>query len=88
MIQYFAEFLGTFALLTAVFFSGNSALLVGASLAFIIFSIAAISGAHVNPAVSFAMWLKGSLSGGEVLAYYVAQFAGAAAALYAYRTLG
>ena len=81
-----AEFLGTFALLSAILFTG-SALWIGATLAFVIYAIGAISGGHVNPAVSFAFFMKGSLSMQEFLSYAAAQLAGAYAALYAYKML-
>ncbi len=87
MMVYLAEFLGTFALLSAVLFTG-SALWIGATLAFVIYTIGSISGGHVNPAVSFAFFMKGGLSMHEFLSYAVAQLAGAYAALYAFRMLG
>jgi len=37
-----------------------------------------ISGCHVNPAVSFAMWMSGKLSGRDFLGYVVSQLIGAA----------
>ncbi len=82
----FAEFIGTFALLSAIFFSG-SWLIIGATLALIVYSIGGISGAHVNPAVSFAMYMKGALSINEFIHYTLVQLAGAFAALYTYRAL-
>jgi aquaporin Z len=87
MMVLLAEFLGTFALLSAILFTG-SALWIGATLAFVIYAIGTISGGHVNPAVSFAFFMKGSLTMQEFLSYAVAQLAGAYAALYAYRMLG
>jgi aquaporin Z len=86
MMILIAEFLGTFALLSAILFTG-SAVWIGATLAFVIYAIGSISGGHVNPAVSFAMFMKGSLSMQEFFSYAVAQMAGAYAALYAYRCL-
>jgi len=35
------------------------------------------SGAHLNPAVTLAMWIVGNLSGGEAVSYTLAQFIGA-----------
>lgn len=87
MIALIAEFLGTFALLTAIFFTGNW-LTVGLTLAVVMWAIGGISGGHVNPAVTFAMYLKGGMSGTKVLSYYAAQFLGAAAAYYTYAILG
>lgn len=42
------------------------------------YCIGNISGCHVNPAVSFAMWLSGRMTGRDCFAYIVAQLFGAA----------
>lgn len=42
------------------------------------YAIGGISGCHVNPAVSFAMWISGRMKGGEFVGYVVAQLIGAA----------
>jgi glycerol uptake facilitator-like aquaporin len=86
MMPLFAEFLGTFALLSAILFTG-SWIFIGLTLAIVVWAIGGISGGHVNPAVSFAMWLKGSLSNNELITYILVQALGAFAALYAYRAL-
>lgn len=38
-----------------------------------------VSGAHINPAVSFAFWLEGKLAWRDALSYALSQFVGAAA---------
>lgn len=81
-----AEFLGTFLLLASIFVTGNF-LVIGGALAAIVFLIGGISGAHVNPAVSLAFYLKGSLSLTELLSYVAVQLAGGAGALMAYRAI-
>jgi aquaporin Z len=86
MVPLFAEFLGTFALLLSIFFTANW-LLIGLTLALVIYAIGGISGAHVNPAVTFAMYMKGTLSMNEFLSYSAVQLLGAFAALYAYKLL-
>ncbi len=83
IVPLLAEFLGTFLLLTAIFATGNF-LAIGATLALVVFLFGNISGGHVNPAVSLAMYLKGALSTTELVLYVVAQAAGAAASLYTY----
>ena len=80
------EFFGTFLLLISIFATGN-ALVIGGTLALIIIIAGGISGGHMNPAVSVAMWLNGGLSVPDLLGYLVAQYAGGAAALYAYRAI-
>lgn len=85
-----AEGLGTFIL---VFFGCGSAVLMGAqigmtgiSLAFGLsivaaaYGLGAISGAHLNPAVSLGMVMAGRMTLSECMGYAVAQIAGAIAA--------
>ena len=86
VIALAAEFAGTFALLTAILFTGNW-LAIGMTLAGIIFIIGEISGGHVNPAVSFVMFLKGAISFTELVSYSVVQCAGAASALAVYKAI-
>ena len=80
-----SEFLGSFLLLLSILATGN-AFVIGATLTTIILLIGGVSGAHVNPAVSVAMYLKGGLSLNELLAYSAAQVVGGASALYAYKS--
>jgi glycerol uptake facilitator-like aquaporin len=84
-VALIAEFLGTFLLVLSVFASGGNALAVGATLAIVIALIGRHSGAHVNPAISTAMYMKGSLSLNELLAYIAVQVIGGVASLYTYR---
>src|SRR3970040_334766 len=79
-----AEFVGTFALIFVG--AGTAAVgvggLVGIALAhgIVLLSMAyaygGISGAHVNPAVTLAVALRGNLSWSQALGYWIAQFAG------------
>lgn len=84
-----AEFIGTFIL---VFFGVGSAVIAGAaigytgiSLAFGIsivaaaYGLGAISGAHLNPAVSLGVLAAGRMSAGDFVGYAIAQVAGAIA---------
>lgn len=66
--------------------SGN-ALVIGLVTAVLVLLLGGISGAHVNPAVSIAMFLKGSMGSMELVSYSVVQCMGAAAAWYAYKVL-
>lgn len=93
--KLFAEVLGTFIL---VLFGCGSAVIAGSAIGFTGISLAfglaivaaaygigAISGAHLNPAVSFGMVAAGRMSAGEAVQYAIAQTLGAiagAAALY------
>lgn len=86
--KYLAEVLGTFTLV----FVGSLAILAAADAATLLLVVAfgfglallaglyafgEISGGHFNPAVSLAMYLDRRLRGDEMIAYWVAQFAGA-----------
>jgi len=86
VLPLLAEFLGTFLLLMSILTTGN-ALVIGGTLALLVLLLGGVSGAHVNPAVSVAMLLKGAISNTEFVTYTVAQCAGAAAAWYAYKAL-
>ena len=85
-----AEFIGTFwlvlggcgsAVLAAAFPDVGIGLL-GVSLAFgltvltMAYAIGHISGCHLNPAVSFGLWMGGRFPTGELLPYIIAQVAG------------
>lgn len=86
-----AELIGTFwlvlggcgsAVLAAAFPNVGIGLL-GVALAFgltvltIAYSLGHISGAHLNPAVSFGLWIGGRFSGKELIPYIAAQITGA-----------
>ncbi len=85
--KYIAEFIGTFVLVfiacgTALI-SGNLvaiALAFGLSVVAMAYVIGNISGCHINPAVSIAMFINGKLALNDLIGYVVAQFAGAIAA--------
>lgn len=79
-----AEFLGTFLLVLSILASGN-AWVIGLTLAVITLLVGSLSGAHVNPAVSLAMYMRGSLTVLEYAAYAAVQLLGATASLYAYQ---
>ena len=82
-----AEFLGTAVLVTfgcgVAATNGLGAGYVGIALAFgliiiaMAYSVGNVSGCHVNPAVSIAMLINGSLSAKEFAGYVVSQFLGA-----------
>ena len=94
MKKYGAEFFGTFwlvlggcgsAVLAAAFPNVGIGLL-GVSLAFgltvltMAFAIGHLSGCHLNPAVSFGLWVGGRFSAKDLPAYIIAQVLGAIAA--------
>jgi MIP family channel proteins len=88
-----AELIGTFTLvfigagagaLAAVSGGGivGVALAHGLALMVIVYAWGSISGAHVNPAVTFGVAVAGRMDWPKAISYWVAQFAGAAAAAY------
>ena len=78
-----AEVIGTFILtLVALFASlGMTPLYVGLTLMALVLIIGGISGAHVNPAVTFGLWTMRKLKTVLVPFYWAAQFLGAMAAV-------
>lgn len=86
-----AEFIGTFAL---VFFGCGSIMLgvsppliFGLAVATMIYTVGHISGAHFNPAVTLAFALTRHFPAKHILPYWLAQCAGAVAAVYALSVL-
>lgn len=80
-----AEFLGTFLVVLSLFASGANPAFIGAAYGVVTFFTSKISGANLNPAVSAAMYARGSLTTNEFLAYVTAQLAAGVASLYTFR---
>ncbi|MFZ3090884.1 MAG: aquaporin [Nitrospirota bacterium] len=100
MKKYIAEFFGTFALVFAGTgaiiindVSGGVITHVGIALTFglvvmaVIYAVGDISGAHLNPAVSFAFWASRRFPGRSVLPYIISQCSGALLASLTLRLL-
>lgn len=91
MKKYLAEMVGTMVLVlmgcgAAVSLGCTNAIaatVVGTSMAFglavvaMAYAIGGISGCHINPAITFAVWLSGKMSGKDALMYMVFQTIGA-----------
>jgi aquaporin Z len=88
MRKYITEFIGTFFLVLTVGLvvtggKGDFApIAIGSVLMVMIFAGGHISGAHYNPAVTLAVLVRGKISFGEAIPYWIAQFAAGAAAAY------
>lgn len=88
MRKYFFEFIGTFFLVLTVGMvvlkpqqNGTAApLAIGSILMAMIYAGGHVSGAHYNPAVTLAIWLRGRCPTRDVLPYVAAQLAAAVAA--------
>src|SRR5688572_3649065 len=99
MRSYLTEFLGTFFLVLTIglVIKGGKTdepfllapLAIGASLMVMVYMGGHVSGAHYNPAVSTAAFLRGALPARDLLPYVAAQLIGAiAASLAVYFILG
>ena len=89
MRKYIAEFIGTFFLVLTVGCSvipGAAgvipAIAIGAVLMVMIFAGGHISGGHFNPAVTFAIFIRGRLELKDVIPYWLAQIAGGVVAAF------
>src|ERR1044071_8332173 len=72
MRKYITEFIGTFFLVLIVALTGN-ALAIGATLMVMIFAGGHISGAHYNPAVTLAVWIRGKVTAQDAIVYMAVQ---------------
>lgn len=79
----FAEAIGTFVLTLVALatMQQTGSLYIGLTLAVIMLSIGAISGAHINPAVTFGLWAARKVKTSAVPVYWIAQFVGAILAI-------
>ncbi len=88
-----AEFVGTFVLVFAGtgavatgHLLGNPPVLLtvafafGGAIAVMVYTYRSVSGAHFNPAVTFALWIDRRVTAGSAVAYIATQLAAAAAA--------
>ena len=90
MNKYITEFIGALFLVLGAIMAGAP----GAALALMIMVYAGghISGAHYNPAVTLAIWMRGKIEMKDAVMYWIFQLAGAAAAaliaVYVFKTEG
>jgi aquaporin Z len=80
--RYVTEVIGTFFLVFTigmVVIAGiaSAPLAIGSMLMVMVYMGGHVSGAHYNPAVTIAVWLRGALAKGDVLPYVAAQVFGA-----------
>jgi aquaporin Z len=89
MRKYIAEFIGTFFLVLTVGCTVIPAaagvipaIAIGAVLMVMVFAGGHISGGHFNPAVTFAIFIRGKLELKDVVPYWLAQIAAGIAAAF------
>ena len=82
MAKYVTEFIGTFFLVLTIGLTVNQGvdvapLAIGAALMVMVYMGGHISGAHYNPAVSIAVFMRGKLEKSDLLPYIGSQILGA-----------
>jgi aquaporin Z len=89
MNKYLAEFIGTFFLVLTVgctVIPGAAGVIaplaIGAALMVMVFATGHISGGHLNPAVTLAVFLRGKCPAGDVVPYWISQVLAAIAAAF------
>jgi aquaporin Z len=93
-VTYLTEAVGTFFLvltvgLTVLQGTPLAPIAIGSALMVMVYMGGHVSGAHYNPAVTLAVWLRGKLPARDVVPYWVAQLVGAVlAALVVYALTG
>ena len=84
MTKYFVEFLGTLLFLHTILATSN-ALIIGASLALMIYVFGPVSGGNFNPAVTIMLAASKKLDWGDAVPYMMSQVAGGLAAIYLHK---
>jgi glycerol uptake facilitator-like aquaporin len=91
--KFLAEVLGTFVFLAVIIISGHAQtkcedawtwLKIGLALSISILLVGAISGAHLNPAVSYMLYLNNDIPIETLLLYIIAQLIGGTLAFFYY----
>jgi len=92
--KYLSELLGTFGLTFAVLGSLTfnwplaTPLVAGLTLMLFVYSLGSISGTHINPAVTIALWAIQKIEVKDAIFYIVFQYLGAMIAIYVFRAIG
>lgn len=73
----FGEFIGTFLLASVVVATQGQPIFVLFALAVIVLMVGNLSGAHVNPAITFGAWISRKVSSKRAVFYVLAQSLGA-----------
>ena len=89
--KFIAEIIGTFIFLSVIMIAVNSDkslawIEIGLALSICILLVGAVSGGHLNPAVSFMFYLNNSINSNDLAMYTTAQLIGAGLAYTYYTT--
>ena len=89
MNKYIVEFIGTFFLVLTIgctvlggIGETYAPIAIGSVLMVMVYAGGHISGAHYNPAVTLAIFIRGKCPAADIVPYWIAQFAGACAAAF------
>jgi aquaporin Z len=92
MNKYVTEFIGTFFLVLTIgcaFLSRGAGVIpplaIGAMLMVMVYAGGHVSGAHYNPAVTLAVWMRGRCATADLAPYWLAQILGALTAAFVCR---
>lgn len=85
--KYLAEFLGTVLVVLCALVSGGNFLVVGVAVAVAVFFAGKISGGHVNPAITLALFVNNKIAFNDFVAYLVSQFAGGVSSVFLYNAV-
>lgn len=94
-MKYLVELIGTFFLVLTIGMTvlkpddagAMAPLAIGTALMVMVYAGGHVSGGHYNPAVTLSVFLRGKCPATDVVPYWVAQVAGAAAAAFAVKFL-
>jgi aquaporin Z len=78
-----AEFIGTFLLVAVIVVSQGSAIAVMFAITGIVLLVGALSGAHLNPAITVGAWVTRRIGWMRAVSYIFVQFLAAATAFFA-----
>jgi len=84
---WLAEFIGTFLLGAIIVATSGQPIFILFGLVTIVLTVGHLSGAHVNPAITFGAWVTRKISTVKALGYIVAQVLGAMLAFVALNAL-
>lgn len=88
MKRHIIEFVGTFFVVLAISLTKNP-LAIGLIYLALLYIGARVSGAHYNPGITLALWLRGEFATRRIAGYWASQALGAfAALLFAYKLTG
>jgi aquaporin Z len=85
--KYLTEFLGTLLVVLSALVSGGNFLVVGAAVAVAVFFASKISGGHVNPAITLALYVNNKMTREDFTGYLVCQLVAGVSSVFLYNTV-